>query len=202
MAGPTEPLGVAAVRRFQHRDAAVLWSRAFGNDDDAEAGAALVALPDAGGHFVEVVRNLRNQDHVGAAGDTGVQRDPPGVAAHHFHHHDAAMGLGGGVQTIDGVGGEADGGVEAEAAGGADDVVVDRLRHTDQRNALLVELVGDRQCAVAADADERIEVHLREHLHHPFGVVERAFGCDDRLDEWIAPVDGSEDGAAEAEDAR
>ena len=104
-----------------------------------------------------------------------VQRDPAGVAPHHLDDHDAAVGFGGRVQAIDRVGREADRGVEAEAAGRPVDVVVDRLRHADERDALLVELVGDGQRAVAADADERVEPHLLEHLactRSP--VVERA----------------------------
>src|SRR6187455_2609472 len=157
VAGTTEPLGVAAVGRFEHRDAAILWSSAFGDDDDAEARAALITLPNAAGHLLEVVRNLGYENHVGATGDSGVQGDPSGVTAHDLDHHDAAMGLGRGVQPIDGVGGEADRRIEAEAAGRADDVIVDRLGYADQRNALLVELVGDGQRAVTADADEGIE---------------------------------------------
>ena len=37
------------------------------------------------------VGNLRDEDHVGATGDTGGQRDVPGVAAHHFEDHDAVV---------------------------------------------------------------------------------------------------------------
>ena len=53
----------------------------------------------------------------------------------------------------------------------------------DQRDALLVELVGDGQRAVAADADERVELHGLEHLHDAVGVVERPVRRDDRLGE-------------------
>ena len=135
------------------------------------------------GDLLEVVGNLRNQDDVGAAGHAAVQRNPAGVAAHHLDDHDAAMRFGRRVQPIDRVGGEADRRVEAETARRADDVVVDRLRHADERDALLVELVRDRQRAVAADADERVELHLLEHLHDAVGVVEGALGRDDRLGE-------------------
>ena len=39
-------------------------------------------------------------------------------------------------------------------------VVVDRLRHADDGNAVLVELLGDGQRAVAADADQAREAEL------------------------------------------
>ena len=84
---------------------------------------------------VDVERNLRDQDRVGAAGHAGVQRDPPGVAAHHLDDHDALVRFGRRVQAIDRVGREVDGGVEPEAVRGADDVVVDRLRDADDRDA-------------------------------------------------------------------
>ena len=83
----------------------------------------------------DVERNLRNQNRVGAAGDAGVQRDPAGVAPHHFGHHDPAVRLGRRVQPVDGIGGEGHRRVEAETVGRADDVVVDGLRDADQRDA-------------------------------------------------------------------
>ena len=96
---------------------------------------------------------------------------------------------------------KADGSVETEAARRPDDIVVDRLGHADERNALLVELVGDGECAVAADADQRIELHLLEHLQHTIAVVVGAGWRDNRLDERIAVIDGAENGAAETKDA-
>ncbi len=108
---------------------------------------------------LQIVGNLRNQNDVGATADTRIERNPARVAAHHLDDHDAAVRLGRRVQPIDGVGGEADGGVEPERVGRADDVVVDRLGHADQRDAHLGELVGDGQRAVAADDDQPVEAH-------------------------------------------
>ena len=183
-------------------DAAALRRRAFRDHDDAEPGTPLVAIADALGHLVEVVRNLRHQDHVGAARHAGVQRDPARVAAHHLDDHDAAMRFGRRVQPIDRVGREAHRGVEAETARGPDDVVVDRLRDADERDPLLVELVRDRECSVAADAHERIEAGLLEHLHDAIGVIEGPLRRRDGFRKRIAAVDRAEDRAAEPEDAR
>ncbi len=154
------------------------------------------------GDLLQVVRDLRDQDDVGTAGHAGVQRDPAGVASHDLDDHDAAVRFGRGVQAIDRFGRKADRRVEAETARRADDVVVDRLRHADERDAFLVELVRDGQRAVAADAHERVEVVLLEHLHDAVGVVEGALGRHDRLDERVAAVDRAEHGAAEPQDAR
>ena len=152
-------------------------------------------------HLRHVERELRDQDDVSPAGDPGVQRDPAGVTAHHFDHHDPVVRLGGGVQAIDRVGGEGYGGIEPEGVRGFDDVVVDRFRNAHQRNAAKVELVRDRQGAIAADHDQRIERELVEHLHTAQRVVADSAGCFNRVGERVAAVRGSEDRSADAKDA-
>ena len=68
--------------------------RAFGDDDDAESRAPVVALADARRATArDVERNLRDQDRVGAAGHAGVERNPAGVPAHHFDDHDRGDAL-------------------------------------------------------------------------------------------------------------
>ena len=64
-----------------------------------------------------------------------------------------------------------------------------------------VELVGDRQRAVAADDDERVERHPLEHLDDAIGIVAGAVGRADRLGERVAAVGRAEDRAAEPQDA-
>ena len=191
-----------AVRRLEQRHRAALRIRALRHDDDAELRAPLVALAQPLRRRGDVERDLGNQDRVGAAGDAGVQRDPAGVAPHHLDDHDALVRLGGRVQPIDRVGREGDRRVEAETVRRADDVVVDRLRHADDRHAQLAELVGDGQRAVAADGDERVEAQLVEHLDAR-GRSSRA--CRRRSAtsevERVAAVERAEDRAAEAEDA-
>ena len=113
-------------------------------------------------------RLLGDQDHVGAAGDPGVERDPADVPAHHLDDHDAVVRLGRRVQAVDRLGRDRDGGVEAERVVGAVEVVVDRLRDADDGEVvLLVELRGDAERVLAADRDERVEpfaLEGREHL--------------------------------------
>ena len=152
-----QPLDVPVVRLLEERQLAPCRIRAFGDDHDAEARAPSIALQQPLGDQREVERDLGNENRVGAAGDAGVQRDPAGIAAHHFDDHDPAVRFGGRVQPIDGVGGEGDRRVEAETVGRADDVVVDGLRDADERDAAFAELVGDGERAVAADDDQRVE---------------------------------------------
>ena len=130
-------------RPFRTTTAAAHRLRALGDHDDAEAGAIGVPCLDAFGDLRQIERNLRNQDDVGAAGDAGIEGNPARVAAHDLDDHDAVVRFGGRVQPVDGVGREADRGVEAERVRRFDDVVVDGLGDADERDAALRELVGD-----------------------------------------------------------
>ena len=115
------------------------------------------------GDLLEVDRLLRDEDHVGAAGDAAHHGDPAGVPAHHLDHHDAVVRLRRRVQPVDRLGRDRDRGVEAERVVGAGEVVVDRLRHADDREAVLaVEALGDAERVLAADRDERVEPRSRK----------------------------------------
>ena len=122
--------------------------------------------------------DLRNQNHVAAAGDARVEGDPAGVAAHHFQHHHPLVAGGGGVQAVEGVGGAEHGAEEAEREGGGGEIVVDGLGDADHRNAVLVKLLGDRQRAVAADADQPAEVEM----------LDRGLDAGDELRIELEPV--------------
>jgi hypothetical protein len=88
-------------------------------------------------HLIEVERNLGHQNNRGSPGDPGVGRNPAGVSAHDFHDQHPVVRLGRGVQTVDGIGCDLDSGVESEGRLGTDNVVVDSLRHADNRQAFL-----------------------------------------------------------------
>ena len=130
-----------------------------------------------------------------------MERDPSRVAPHHLDDHDAMVRLSGRVQAIDRVGRECHGGVEAEAGGRADDIVVDCLGHADHGDAALTELLRDRQGAVAADDDDRVEPHLVEHLDDAIGIIVRALGCLHGVRERVAAIGGAENRPAESQDA-
>ena len=126
-----------------------------------------MALADRLRHLVEVDRDLGHEDHVGAAGDAAHHGDPTRVAAHHLDDHDAVVRLRRRVQPVDRLGGDEDRGVEAEGVVGAREVVVDRLRHADDRELLLgVEARRDAESVLAADRDERVEPAVGEVLQH------------------------------------
>ena len=108
--------------------------------------------------LVDVERALGDQDHVARRRRSrSSTRDPAGVAAHDLDDDHAVVRLGRGVQPVDRVGGDLDRGLEAEREVGRGEVVVDRLRHADDVDAVLVQLARDAERVLAADRDQRVE---------------------------------------------
>ena len=164
----------------------------FGDDDDGEALAALPAGAEEAGDVVEVDGVFGGEDDVGSAGDAGGDGDPAGVAAHDFDDLDAGVGFAGGVEAVDGFGGDGDGGVEAEAGVGAGEVVVDGLGDADAVYSALGEFDGDGLGVVAAHGDEGVEFVSGNDFE---AALEAAF------DFFDVGAGGAKDGAAAVQDA-
>ena len=147
----------ASLVSYAVSSAAVLGRGALGDDDDRERRAARVAALEVVDDLVDVERALRDEDHVGAAGHAGVDGEPAGVTAHDLAHEDAVVRLRGRVQAVDRVRGDLHRGLEAEREVRRRQVVVDRLRHADDGDAVLVQLAGDAEGVLAADRDQRVE---------------------------------------------
>src|SRR5690606_8208728 len=105
--------------------------RAFRARDDGESAAAVHAAFDEVADDIEVEWNFGDENDIGAGCDACVEGDPAGVSAHEFADHDAVVAHGGGVESIEGVGGGGERGGEAEGDVGADDVVVDGFGDAD-----------------------------------------------------------------------
>ncbi len=141
---------------------------------------------------LELRRKLRDDDHVGAAGQAAHHRDPPGVATHDFDHHHAMMGGGGGVQAIERLDHDPDRGIEADAELGDREVIVDRLWDADHRVPGVAHSGCDRQRVIATDRDQAVDTTAAKQ-------------ADDLIDatllfEWVG-ARGAQDGAAQRQDA-
>ena len=128
--------------------------------DDREAGTSRLSLEDRVRHRLDFERDLRKQDGIGSAGEPCTECEPAGVVAHDLGDHDPVMRVGGRVEAVDRVGGDPHGCVVPERRVGTPDVVVDRLREGDDRNADLVEAIGVLHGAPAAETNDRREVVL------------------------------------------
>ncbi len=114
----------------------------FGDHHDRGEATLGVSGLEVAADLIDVEWLLGDEDLGRAAGDSGVGRDPSGVPPHHLADDHAIVGLGGGVQPVDGLRGDLHGGVKAEGDLGAGEVVVDRLRHPDDGNALAGQLLA------------------------------------------------------------
>ena len=175
-----------------------LGKRAFRDGDDAERLALAFAFLDGVRHGFHVVGNFRDQDHVGAASDARAQCQPAGAVAHDLDHDDAVMAVRGAVQAVDGVGGDAERGIETEGGVGQRHVVVDGFRQGHDVEACLLQAQRILHGSATAQADQAIEMigvvvgddglghvqHLAVHRH---------------LVRLVAA--GAEDGSALGEDA-
>ena len=100
---------------------------ALGHRQDGEVLALLGPVLNGSAHLFNGVGTLGNEDDICAAGDACVQGEPARLVAHQFHQHAAAVAAGGGVDPVDGLGGNVNGRVETEGHVGAVDVIVDGL---------------------------------------------------------------------------
>ena len=165
---------------------------AFGDHNDRELLPVIVTVLDDLADVVDIQRLLRHADRIRAAGNAAGDGDPARVAPHHLADDDAVVRFGGGVQAVDGLGRDADCGVEAEAGVGAAQIVVDGLRNADNLHALFDQRIRHALRVVAADGDERVEI---VGLDGGEALVDAAF--------HLARIGarGAQDGAAEVQDA-
>jgi hypothetical protein len=91
-----------------------------------------------------------------------VQGDPAGVPAHDLDDQRTVVGLGRGVQPVDGLDRDRDRRVEAERVVGRAEIVVDRLGYADDRDALVGEAAGHAQRVLAADRDQSLDARVGE----------------------------------------
>ena len=91
---------------------------------------------------------------------------------------DAAVGGGGGVDAVDGLGGHVDGALEAEGHVGAPEVIVDGLGQGDDVEPLGAQEVGGLVGAVAAENHQAFQLELVISLLHG-GHLVHAVGLND-----------------------
>ena len=138
---------------------------------------------------VEFGHQFWNQNHIGSPGNPPVEGQVPGVAAHHFDHHDAIVAGGGKGEIVEGA---VDGlyrRVKANRSFGERHIVVDGFGNTDQIPATpLGQVVDDIETTIPPDGDQSVEVELlvaRQNFGHFVG----RFG--------VTFVEGAKNGAAE-----
>src|SRR5437660_4780514 len=85
----------------------------------------------------DIVGNLGDQNHVGAAGDARAQRQPTCAVAHYLGNDDPMMAMGSAVQPVDSLGGDTQRRIETEGRIRHRDVVVDSFWKCQDMQTLL-----------------------------------------------------------------
>ena len=114
----------------------------LGHHDEGVVLAPGVGLAHRGRHVFQRGLPLRDDRHLGTAGDAAEQRQVAAVAAHGLHQEHPLVRLGGVPEPVDGVDDRVEGGVDPDRHRRAPQVVVDRGRDADGGHPFLVEEVG------------------------------------------------------------
>ena len=172
---------------------------ALGHGDDAERLLALGAGFHGLGHLFDIVGYLGQQNHVRAARQARIQRQPARFVAHDFDHHAAAVAGGRGVDAVDDLGSNIHRRVETKGKIGAIDIIVDGLGQTDHVEPFLAEQVGRLVRAVAAQSHQAVELEILVGLFHGGYLVHAALVNHPHVAERLTA--GSQNGAAQSKDA-
>ncbi len=125
------------------------------------------------GEPVDVEGHLADQRAVDAREVGGDEAGLAAVAAEDLDDADALVAADGRAQLGDGIHGTGDGGGEADAVVGPEDVVVHGLGDGDLRKAGLVEPRGVAERVVAADGDQGVDLQVLEVGDDAVGDVDR-----------------------------
>ena len=138
----------------------------LGHSDDGEVGTLLCAAFHGRTHTVDIIGLFRQQDNICTACNAGVQRQPASLVAHDLNAHHAAVAACGGVDAVDHIGGNVHGGVEAEGYVGTIDIVINGLGQADDVQTLLREQVCGFVGAIAAQAQQAVQLGFLVGLFH------------------------------------
>ena len=138
---------------------------ALGDDDDEVLFAGLLGeLHPVQNVAFQIVGALGDQGGDGAGGNTHVQGDVAGVAAHDFHHAAAVVALGGVAQFIHHLHRGVHSGIVADGVLAAGDVVVNGAGNADAGDPQIGQSLGAAERTVAADDNDRVDAQLLAHF--------------------------------------
>src|SRR4030095_686308 len=143
---------------------AVFWSRAFSDHNNCSQITSRLARLNHAGDLVEIERNFRNQNNVRSSSDAAVQRDPAGMAAHYFDHHDSPVTGRRCMHSIECVHYDSDSRIESECCRSGLEIVVDGLGNADAIEAGFLQLWRRAHRTIAADNDQRLYLKLAQDL--------------------------------------
>src|SRR4029453_1460892 len=182
---------------------AVFWSRAFTDHNNCSQITSRLARLNHAGDLVEIERNFRNQNNVRSSSDAAVQRDPAGMAAHYFDHHDSPVTGRRCMHSIECIHYDSDSRIESECCRSGLEIVVDGLGYADAIDPSFLQLLRRDHRTIAADNDQRPYLKLIQYLLGARNDVlrhNRPIACPD-LGNKMAAIRRADDRAAQSHDS-
>ena len=136
-------------------------------------GVGLLVLHQQVGQFIHVEGDLGDDGSIYTGQVGRDERCFAGVPPKQFDHADALVGAGRGAQLVDEVHTAGDGGGEADAEIGAEDVVVHRLGDADDGEAFAVDAGCISQCIFPSDGYQYVNLKMLQRSQYVVGEVER-----------------------------
>ena len=99
---------------------------------------------------IDIIRDLRDQDHIRAACDSRVKRHMTDLVSHYFYNKDTAVRCCRRMDPVDRIGCNIHGALKAKRHIRSPQIIVDRLRERDHIQPLLPEQVCCLMCTVSA----------------------------------------------------
>ena len=172
---------------------------AFGDRHDAEVLPGPAPVTDRFCHGFQIIGDLRDEHHIGPAGQSGLQGEPSGPMAHDLNHDHPVVAGGSGVNPVDRLGGDGEGGIETEGDIGSRHIIIDRLGKGDDLQARLLQAEGVFLSAASPQADQGVQVVALVGVYHRAGHV--LGPAADGHFVWFVPA-GSQDRSAIGQDPR
>src|SRR6266516_8142974 len=143
---------------------AVFWSRAFSDHNNCSQIASRLARLDHAGDLVEIEWDFRNQNNIRSSSNAAVQRNPAGMAAHYFDHHDSPVTGRRCMNPIECVHYDSDSRIESECCRSGLEIVVDGLGDADAIDDSFLQLLRRDHRTITADNDQRPYLKLIQYL--------------------------------------
>ena len=148
---------------------------------------------------IEIIRDLRDQDHVRAGSQAGAHGQPAGAVAEQLHQHNAMRGVGVGVQAVDRLGGDFAGGVKTDRFVGKGHIVFAGFWHGDNIQSCLAEMRRRKLALVVANDNQRVKLVAVVAIDRFLGAVDQPLRAGHALGQVTA---GAQDCATLGEDTR
>ena len=149
----------------------------FGNStfcyrNDSEAAALFISLFYFINHFVDVVRNLREQNDIRSACHTCVQSQPSHLVSHHFHNKDSSMRSSRRMNTINRIGRNVHCTLKTKGHISSPEVIINGFWQGNYIQSLFSQQISRLVRTVSAENYQTIQLKLIIILFHCLHFVE------------------------------